>query len=78
MKNDTSHGITVINALSDSENPIFRLSIEAVNLSSQESWAVDSHKHPEKDFQNLQKKIRDSNLEGGIEVRNSSIQFDED
>lgn len=78
MKDDTSHVIAVINALSDSENQRYSVLVYwSSKFKSSRDLRSDSHKHPEKEFK-ISICFRNSNLEGGIEVRNSSIQFDED
>ena len=78
MKDDTSHVIAVINALSDSENQRYSVLVYwSSKFKSSRDLRSDSHKHPEKEFK-ISICFRNSDLEGGIEVRNSSIQFDED
>ena len=78
MKDDTSHVIAVINALSDSENQRYSVLVHwSSKFKSSRDLRSDSHKHPEKEFK-ISIFFRNSNLEGGIEVWNSSIQFDED
>ena len=78
MKDDTSHVIAVINPLSDSENQRYSVLVYwSSKLNSSRVLGSDSHKHPEKEFK-ISICFRNSNLEGGIEVWNSSIQFDED
>lgn len=51
MKDDTSHVIAVINALSDSENQRYSVLVYwSSKFKSSRDLRSDSHKHPEKEF----------------------------